>query len=503
MIAIGKPIVAAFVARIGHSLTFLLVSSLYLLGYVLVGTSSTFSAIYAGSVIYAGGYTALQILLALLVADTTSLRYRGLSNALLAAPFLINVAASAQLLGWVLPDWRMGYTILALVVPLSLLPAAWVLRHPSTTPAATSTSPAAHKRMDWIGILLGGAGLTLLLLTPYHVVGLALSAAFVYHECSTRSPLIPLQLLRNPPVLAAALISLADFASFYLQFVYLYPFLLVVTDWSPRRTTYALYTHAFAITIFGVVAGAILHSTRRFKPTLLSGLVVRLLGVLLMFPAIGSPLSAGVLLAAQILQGWGGGFASIASQVSAQASTVDVANATAFVLLAAELGNALGSAGATGIWNRYLPTALRHFLPNADEGLIKELFGSVASILDRSVDDPVRIGAMEAYRDVMGRLLWVAAALAVLPPLLCLFMTTDVRLSDMEGGKEGDGEGEAELSHGVRVRREEGEERGETPRSGTPKSGPVARLAEEEVNERTPLCSPTGTRPPSPNYHSS
>lgn len=479
VIAVGKPVVAAVVERLGHGRTFLLVGATYLLGYALVGTASSFAPIYAGSVVYAAGYTALQILLALLVADATSLRYRGLSNALLAAPFLVNVAASAQLLGWVLPDWRRGYALLALLVPLSLLPVALVLRRAPAPSARQDTK----KDMDWLGIVLGGLGLTLLLLTPYHVLGAVLCALFAWHEATAPHPLVPVALLRNPPVLAAALIGAADFASFYLQFVYLYPFLLVVTDWSPRRATYALYTHAFAITVFGLLAGAVLHSTRRFKPTLLSGLLIRLAGVLLMFPAVRHPISAGVLVVAQILQGWGGGFASIAAQVSAQASTADVAGATAFVLLAAELGNCLGSAAATSVWNSHLPHALAEFVPGADMNrtLVEELFGSVSAILELDAADPVRIGAAAAYEAVMTRLLCYAAALAVVPPLLCVFMTRDVRLGDHVDGQD---QGDALRDDAFR------------PGSGSElRSEFRARTADADVNERTPLVSPATSRP--------
>lgn len=48
----------------------------------------------------------------------------------------------------------------------------------------------------------------------------------------------------------------------------------------------------------------------------------------------------------QILQGMGGGIAAVASQVAAQASVphVDVAMATAVVLLITEIGGAIGNA---------------------------------------------------------------------------------------------------------------------------------------------------------------
>jgi len=59
----------------------------------------------------------------------------------------------------------------------------------------------------------------------------------------------------------------------------------------------------------------------------------------------------------QILQGIGGGFAAVASQVGAQASVShkDVAIVTAIVLLVTEIGGAVG--GAVGRWLHVYATA--------------------------------------------------------------------------------------------------------------------------------------------------
>lgn len=66
------------------------------------------------------------------------------------------------------------------------------------------------------------------------------------------------------------------------------------------------------------------------------------------------------LVLCQVLQGIGGGFAAISTQVSAQAAVahVDVATVTALVLLLSEVGNSVGSAVAAGIWAEHMPQEL-------------------------------------------------------------------------------------------------------------------------------------------------
>lgn len=69
-------------------------------------------------------------------------------------------------------------------------------------------------------------------------------------------------------------------------------------------------------------------------------------GVGLMIHSRGADANDGEVVMTQILQGLGGGFAAVCSQVGAQASVphVDVAMVTAVVLLITEIGGSIGAA---------------------------------------------------------------------------------------------------------------------------------------------------------------
>jgi hypothetical protein len=60
-------------------------------------------------------------------------------------------------------------------------------------------------------------------------------------------------------------IGFFDFVSFYLQFTNLYNFIYVTQDWSPRNLSYFASIQTMAMTIFGIIGGAIMSRTREVK----------------------------------------------------------------------------------------------------------------------------------------------------------------------------------------------------------------------------------------------
>jgi MFS family permease len=368
------------------------------------------------------------MLLQIVIADMTSLRWRGLVGGLVSAPFLVNIFVSAEIASRVLPDWRRGYVQFAVVVPLMLAPLiAALLAQRKDRPhrhGLGAALRAAAADMDFVGLVLVAASLALILvplgivpaqdnnwehgtLTGMGLLGVLLFAAFLAYEWHVPAhPVFPMRWLRRTPILSACLIGFFDFTSFYLQYTYLYSFVLVTEDWGLKTVAYFVYTHAFSITVFGIVAGGIMYATRRFKWMLFAGLLVRLLGVGIMLRARSAQGTTLELVLCQVLQGLGGGFAGIATQVGAQAAvgSADIATVTAMTLLLSEVGNSVGSAAATGIWNTYMPRDLAEHVPTTNQTLLDELFGSITDIVEYPIDDPIRLGAIEAYRSVMHRL---------------------------------------------------------------------------------------------------
>ncbi|KDN44660.1 hypothetical protein RSAG8_05425, partial [Rhizoctonia solani AG-8 WAC10335] len=297
-------------------------------------------------------------------------------------------------------------------------------------------------------------------------VGPILLIAFGIYEWKFAShPIVPMRFLRNRAVVGAALIGFFDFVSFYLTFSYLYSFVFVVKGWELRYLNYFSSTQTVALTVFGIIAGVIMRATHRYKWMLVVGLLIRLFGagvimrathrykwmlvvgllirlfgVGLMIHSRGAKGNTGELVMTQVIQGLGGGFAAVASQVSAQASVPhsEVAMVTAMVLLVTEIGGAIGTAIAGGIWTNTMPRQLEIHLPGVNATTRAELLGSITTITTYPPrpGDPIREGVIQAYDATMKVMLIAATIIAIIPPTLALLMP-DYFLGDTQNAVEG------------------------------------------------------------------
>ncbi|CAE6442786.1 unnamed protein product [Rhizoctonia solani] len=315
---------------------------------------------------------------------------------------------------------------------------------------------AVWEEVDMLGLLIlaGGVACVLLPLTlaksakggwanPSMItmltVGPILFIAFGIYEWKFAAyPIVPMRFLRNKAVVGAALIGFFDFVSFYLTFSYLYSFVFVIKGWELRYLNYFSSTQTVALTVFGIIAGAIMRTTHRYKWMLVTGLFIRLFGVGLMIHSRGAKGNTGELVMTQVIQGLGGGFAAVASQVSAQASVPhsEVAIVTAMVLLVTEIGGAIGTAMAGGIWTNTMPRQLEIHLPDVNSTVRAELFSSITTIASYPPGDPIREGVIQAYDETMKVLLIAATAIAIIPPALALLMP-DYFLGDTQNAVEG------------------------------------------------------------------
>ncbi|OCH87436.1 drug:h+ antiporter [Obba rivulosa] len=485
IVACGKPVIAKLADATSRATAYLAVLIFYVVGYIVIASAHNVGTIAGGIIIYAVGYTGLQLLTQVVIADITVLKWRGLVSALMSAPFIINGFIGSNISSAVIEHagWRWGYGMFAILVPVSLSPLIitlfWAehkakvlglvsLPEGAIEVVATRKVPLVEKiwrfteQLDLVGLALLGAAVALILLpltlsqtakggwnngsmVAMLVVGVVLLGVFAVWDLRFASrPVIARRFLSNIAVVAAAWIGFFDFVSFYLTYTYLFSFVLVVKPWSLVNANYFASTQTVALTVFGILAGGLMRYLRRYKYLLVIGLCIRLLGVGLMIHSRGAEGSDAELVWTQILQGMGGGFAAVASQVGAQASVthVDVAIITAVVLLWTEIGGAVGSAIAGAIWTNTMPEKLEKYLPNLSQAERDELFGSITDVTALPRGDPTREGVISgaspprltqllttefvflptAYSDVMKIMVITATVISVVPIVLALFM---------------------------------------------------------------------------------
>lgn len=453
MRAVSKLLLAKLADLAGRVWTLAFVVAMYAAGYALMARASTLLHLAVGAVVQSLGATGVCVLQSIIIADTSSVQWRGFLIGLVNLPYLLNFALAGPWVDVTLRagGWRLGLALWTAIVPLAALPLFLLIVVGHRRARRLQAPPPRRARdvlreMDVVGTLLLSVSLTLLLLplslhgpqalgdpaqlTRYEtLLGLVLLAGLLWWESSTPTPLLPRAALRHFTVVALCVVAALDFAGFYLSWTYLAPFIQVLKDWDSARTAYFVTAQNVTSTLTGVVVGCCMAYTRRLKRYLVVGYLVRLAGVALMLRYRSLGHSALALLACQVLQGLGGGALALSTQVGAQVAVepAEVPVITAFELLTTELGAALGSALASAAVTATLPTALRTHLPSLSPATRAEIQGSLHAALAYPPGSPERLGIAHAWVDVMRRLCQLSL-LIQLPALVLTFLVPDLDL---------------------------------------------------------------------------
>ncbi|KAI0819605.1 drug:h+ antiporter [Trametes gibbosa] len=464
LVACGKPIIAKVADVTSRGTAYLVVLIFYVLGYIVIALAPNVGAVAAGIVLYAIGYTGLQLLTSVIIADITTLQWRGIVSGMTSLPFLVNAFVGSNLSNFFLEhlNWRWGYAMFAILVPMALSPLIITLywgerkakklgfvHAPTRSELIAQANASVLKRvwlfaeqLDLVGLILLGGAIALILLpmtlaqrakgqwsSPSMVLMLVagwimLPLFALWDGRYAKRPVIARRFLTNRTVVCAAWIGFFDFLSYFLTYTYLSSFVLVTKPWSMTSVFYFGQVQTLGLTFFGIIAGILMRFLHRYKWILFCGLCIRLVGVALMIHSRGSDGSDAELVWTQVLQGMGGGFAAICSGIGAQASVphADVAMITALVLLWTEIGAGVGGSIAGAIWSSGMPAALKAHLPGLTQEERDVLFGSITDVRALPMGDPVRQGVIAAYSDTMKTLLIVATVLSIVPVFLALLM---------------------------------------------------------------------------------
>ncbi|EPQ29263.1 uncharacterized protein PFL1_03018 [Pseudozyma flocculosa PF-1] len=464
--AVAKPPIAKLSDVFGRAEAYVLSLVLYVSGYAIVASTRSLRSLIGGICLQSAGNTGVQVLQSIIIADTTTAKWRGLVIGIVNLPYLINFAVAGPLVDAVMRNgsWRLGYAMWTVLVPLAATPllvtlavgqrrarrAGLATRNPLTGKGWTEAARELARELDAVGLLLftGGWMLILLPLTLaghgersegvppvlLFVVGAALLAGFCWWETKATAPILPYQFLANRAVICVCVVGILDFASFYISWTFLSAFIQILKGWDQTRTGYFATTQNVTSTVTGIVVGSLMAMTRRFKTLLVGGLVIRLVGVSMMIRYRNADDSTWMLVLCQLLQGIGGGSIAITMQVAVQVTVrhSDVAIVTALELLTTEIGAAMGSATAGWMLKSYLPAALAAHLPGMEREELDAVYGSLQAALKYPIGSAERSGIIAAWVQVM-RYLCITATLALLPALFFGIAIPDTHLPDVHG----------------------------------------------------------------------
>ncbi|OOF90139.1 hypothetical protein ASPCADRAFT_135416 [Aspergillus carbonarius ITEM 5010] len=405
VIAAAAQPTAAKIADVFGRVELILVSiAFYTIGTIVEASSNTVEQFAAGAVLYQIGYTAILLLVEVLVADVTSLRSRLLFSYIPALPFLVNTWIGGNVTGAVLgtTTWRWGVGMFAIIYPICTIPLLVTLcivhrrarssgaldniRSSFRTLGACRLANELFWYLDVIGIILLIAFLALTLV-PFTiagglasqwkkakiiaplVVGSCCIPVWVIWERTCKHPMVPFKLLKDRAVWGALGIALMLNTAWALQGEYLYTVLIVSFDESITSATRIRSLYSFASVITGFLLGFVVFKIRRLKPFIVGGTLLFMVafGILIYYRGGPTSSSHSGIIGGQVLLGIAGGFFPYPAQASIQAATKHehLAVVTGLFLACYNVGSALGGSISGAIWTQVLPGELNSRLDNA------------------------------------------------------------------------------------------------------------------------------------------
>ncbi|OXB39350.1 hypothetical protein LQV05_000779 [Cryptococcus neoformans] len=421
---------------------------LYVVGTIVTATSTNLAAFCGGSVLYQFGYTGVQLLVEVLIADVTSLRSRLIFSYIPATPFLINAwisgnVASAVLThstwGWGIGMWAIIFPVTVIPLLFSLIQAEWRAHRKGLLREIPSPLRALGNRHMWadifwqidlLGLLLLAAVLALILL-PFTLAGgvgsiwrtarviaplvvgfvVALPLFVIWELKFARHPMLPFRILKDRQVLASLFIAMLLNTAWYTQGDYLYYTLLVAFDRDIISATRVQNIYSFTSVVIGVCLGLIIRKVRRLKWFIVAGtlLFVLAFGLLIRYRGGYSVSDFAGLVAAEVVLGIAGGLFPYPTQVMIQSAVQHERTAvvTSLYLASYSVGSALGNTIAAAIWTNTMPShlyndLLRAGLSTADASTLQALAyaSPLQFIAEYAPGTPEREAVGSAYREV-------------------------------------------------------------------------------------------------------
>ncbi|CUM48552.1 unnamed protein product [Debaryomyces tyrocola] len=463
--SIGQMFFAKFSDTTSRPLTYVVSVGFFLIGYVIIPTSSTISAYIIGIVFGDLGKSILDLTTTFVIADLTPLKWRGIGIAFVETPLIIIPWFSGLIVDEIVDDnWKWGYGMFTIIIPVILIPIVCFLfyyqRKASELGIVKEKTEKygiqmesmnknnwwmkiynALNEFDLFGLLLLGTSITLILLPlslyksadkgwrnpsiiAMFVVGGVILALFVLYELYVASFPCLHRSNFNRTVITEILFNMFYFIASKIGSTYLSSFVLVYKDWSTRDWTYFNNTNTICKSFFGLLAGILHRYTHRYKYLQIFGVCIEIISCGLLVSIRDANTNTATLVMSQILSGMGGGFAVFSSRLAIQAavSHQNMSMGITTVYLFTSIGKSVGGAIAAAIWNSKTPQNLRKYMPDSvSDEQVDDYFGNLAQLADYPMGSPIRSAAIDAYVDTLYYIFVPALGITFAALIVCFF----------------------------------------------------------------------------------
>ncbi|VUC22206.1 unnamed protein product [Clonostachys rosea] len=437
-------------------------------GLIMMAACNNVESYAAAQVFQTVGNNGIQYSLTVLIADTSTLRNRGLVQSIASSPNLITgwlagpIASGFLALG---PEgWRWAFGMFTIMVPAITLPLSglFLKNYFKAKKLGLVQSKEDHgnafqsfiyycRQFDAVGLLLISAGVALFLL-PFNlytlqargwnsplvismlVVGIVLIIAFViWEKFFAPVTFIPYSLLLDRTVFGACILSAILFLSYMLWNSYFTSYLQVVKNLSVEQTGYVVQVYTVVSVMCTIGTGALIHYNGRFKPLCLYvaiPLSIFGLGLMIHFRNRGE---VGYIIMCEIFISIAAGIVIITDEIAvlAAASHQHVAVCLAVVGMFGNVGGAIGLTVASAIWQHVMPEKLMSYLPVEDLENLPMIYADLTTQLSYPVGSPTRIAIQNAYADTQTVLLSTGTGIWVIG-LIGVLMWRDINVKNVK-----------------------------------------------------------------------
>ncbi|MHB1063445.1 MAG: MDR family MFS transporter [Georgenia sp.] len=420
------PIVGKLADLMDKKRLLLIAMGVFTLGSLLSGSATSAGMLIAVRVVQGLGMGAMQVLVQIIIATIIPPRQRGRYNGYMGAVLAV-ATVSGPLIGGVIVDipwlgWRWTYWS---AVPFMLVAIVVITRNLKVPDAGRRKA-----KIDWVGAaLISSAAVLLLMWVSFAnhafpwiswqsaaMVGGALvgAVAFVLVEQRVEEPIVPMSIVTEHTTALAIVASLAVGTVMFGANVFLGQYFQIGRGYSPTVAGWLGLPLMVGLLVSSTVAGRIVTVSGRWKPSVMAGTVLLMVGIGLM-ATVGADTSLGLIGVYLLIAGLGLG-AAMQNLVLAVQNTVSVAHvgaATSSVTFFRTLGGALGIQVLGAVYaQRVTGLTMDGF---SRLGVDTSHLDASTSSLDLSALPPAAADVIHrAYGDGIGLVFGIAAVFAVI-----------------------------------------------------------------------------------------
>lgn len=431
--AVSVPVVGKLSDLYGRRGFYLAGLVVFMIGSVVSGSAQEFWQLILGRGIQGLGMGTLMPLSQTVIGDMIPARQRGKYQGIMGSVFGLSSVAGPITGGWITDNW--GWRALFFVtVPIGLVALALIARF------LHLPFERREAKVDVAGIVTLTIGLVATLLATswggttyawdspqilglYAAGGMAL-AAFVLVEQRAEEPVVPLRLFRSSVFTLSIIASFGIAMVMFGAMIYIPVFAQGVVGIDATNSGLVLMPLMVSMIVLGIVAGAIVTRTGRYKEVMLLGVAVMGLGSWLL-SRLDHTATQAELTEAMVVMGLGLGLAMQLFVLVVQNAVTprDLGVATASTQFFRNVGSTVGIAVFGTLMTSGLGQAIASHLPPAAAAQMPTGGGSANSVLDPEKLQALPPVVADAVRQGLAEQLHTVFLLGV-PILVLVFLAT-------------------------------------------------------------------------------